>query len=121
MENITDLTSLTIAELLAYLAKQESFNPQNGMCAQLNNAVRAKASTQRQSLNAQTEIAKFLSYIARNWNATDSVYLKNAIYFASEHRASYAEIDQLCKEIYLNWDNRFNLVNDFINNHRWGN
>lgn len=120
MENITDLNTLTIAELLAYLAKQESFSPKSGMCIQVEQAAFNSHIDRKTMWEAKIEIENFMEYIATNWGTPPEAYLRDAIYLASR-LASFAEIDQLCREIYLNWDNRFNLVNDFINNHRWGN
>lgn len=112
---------MNTAQLLAYLASQDRYSPKDGMCIQLAKANQANAITRQQMREAKTEIEKFLRYIAINWNAKVSVYLNNAILFASDRQARLANIDLFCKELYLTWDNRIALVNDFINNHRWGN
>lgn len=121
MENIRDLNSLTTAELLAYLAKQEKYNPKFGMCDQVENAVLKDQIIHSKMWAVKYEINHFIDYIVGNWKTSEECYLRDVILAASDGKASLLDIDQLCREIYLNWDNRFNLVNDFINNHRWGN
>lgn len=112
---------MNTAQLLAYLASQDRYNPKDGMCLQLSLARHTGSISGVQRSIARNEIMTFLVYIGTNWNVDMSIYLNNAIHNATNEEASLAEIDPFCKELYLNWDNRIALVNDFINNHRWGN